>query len=126
MSDSSDEEVYGQEDKYANSPDSDEAILASEESEDSDDEDSQDVDDVEEDDYESDQDFMKKKNDKYTRFQIEKQKNDMASDIEDEEDDDEQLDSQAWGQDKKLYYNTDFVDKDYRSKIVLFVIYTII
>ncbi|XP_054159376.1 something about silencing protein 10-like [Oppia nitens] len=46
------------------------------------------------------------------RFGIELKKDEMASDLEDS--DEEQMDSNAWGKTKNLFYNTDYVDKDFR------------
>lgn len=129
MSDSSDDEVYQQDEHhYDNDPDTEDEVLASDDGEDS----YNGTDDSDDDgngygveDDEGDEDggegrggLIGDGKDKYSRFKIEKQKDDMASDIEDEDDEEGGYlpDSQAWGQDKSLYYNTDFVDKDYRSK----------
>lgn len=49
------------------------------------------------------------------RFQIEHQKDEMGSDLEQEEEDD-LPDATAWGDKKSNYYSTDYVDKDFRSK----------
>lgn len=51
------------------------------------------------------------------KFEIQAQKEEMASDIEDEDADEEDglPDSTAWGSQKKDYYNTDYVDTNKRK-----------
>ena len=53
--------------------------------------------------------------DKFSRFRIEHKKDEMASDIEDDNEEEYLPNSQAWGKNKKLFYDTDFVDKDFRG-----------
>lgn len=53
------------------------------------------------------------------RFQIELKKDEMASDIEDDIEEDYLPNSQAWGGDKRNFYHTDYVDKDFRSKFLI-------
>ena len=65
--------------------------------------------DDDQDEYDSDDDVPKSK------FEVEYQKEQMASDIEDSEDDG-LPDASAWGKKKSMYYNTDYVDKDFRRK----------
>ncbi|CAG2179514.1 unnamed protein product, partial [Oppiella nova] len=48
------------------------------------------------------------------RFGIELKKDGMASDLEDDSDDQTEQ-SSAWGNQKKVFYNTDYVDKDFRK-----------
>lgn len=92
MSDSSEEEEQINYDENFSSDDSEEEILASED----------------EDDDEYDE--------RFNRFKIELQKDEMASDLEDEDKDDDALpNAQAWGKNKKAYYHTDYIDKDFRS-----------
>ena len=88
------------------SDDNEEEILASEDDDDSDEEDDDDDDEYD---------------DRFSRFQIERKKDEMASDLEDDDDDDDNdndglPDVKAWGRDKKSYYHTDYIDKDYRSQ----------
>ena len=47
------------------------------------------------------------------RFAVELKKDEMASDLEDSEE--ELPDPNAWGNKKNVFYNTDYVDKDFRS-----------
>lgn len=51
-----------------------------------------------------------------SRFQTERFKDGIASDIESDNEDANLPNSQAWGTNKNLFYETDFVDKDFRSK----------
>lgn len=105
MSDSSDDKVYQKDEHhYDNDPDTEDQVLASDDGEDS----------YNASDSENDDDdnlpggLIGNGKNKYSRFKIEQQKDDMASD------------SQAWAQDKKHYYNTDFFDKYYKSKFCIF------
>lgn len=100
MSDSSDDDNHLFDDGEAfDDSDMEEEILASDDGEDSEGDDDEDV-------------FSSK----YDRFKIESKKDEMASDLEDEEEDEEQLpSSMAWGKNKQSYYHTDYVDKDFRS-----------
>lgn len=95
MADSSEDEEQINYDQNFDSDDSEEEILASED----------------EDDDEYDENF--------NRFKIELQKDEMASDLEDDNNDDDDNDAlpnaQAWGKNKKAYYHTDYIDKDFRS-----------
>lgn len=68
------------------------------------------------DDDDDDDDGMGLDGGKFDRFKIETQKDEMASDIEDDNEEDYLTDSQAWGKNKRQFYDTDFVDKDFRSK----------
>lgn len=109
MSDSSDDDVEVYEDDSFASDDGEEEVLASTDDESSD--------EGEEDD--ALESGLQAKNDKFSRFKIERKKEDMASDIEDDEGEDDGMpSSQAWGANKQLFYDTDFVDKDYRSKFI--------
>ena len=110
MSDSSDEDV----DLYENDSfdddgddDGEEEVLASSDDDDDDDDD-ENGEEVE---------GLQAKTDKFSRFKIERKKDDMASDIEEDDEDDGLPSSQAWGANKQIFYDTDFVDKDYRSKL---------
>ncbi|KAH9392611.1 PREDICTED: something about silencing protein 10-like [Rhagoletis zephyria] len=109
MSDSSDEDV----DLYENDSfdddgddDGEEEVLASSDDDDDDDDD-ENGEEVE---------GLQAKTDKFSRFKIERKKDDMASDIEEDDEDDGLPSSQAWGANKQIFYDTDFVDKDYRSQ----------
>lgn len=60
---------------------------------------------------------------RFRRFKIELKKSEMASDIEESDGDDDYnahgnflAHEKSWGKNKKIYYNTDFVDKGLRSK----------
>ncbi|KAH9506196.1 Something about silencing protein 10 [Dermatophagoides farinae] len=103
MSDSSDDDRqvdYGHQDDDLLSDDGEDEILASEDDEEDDDDD---------DDYDDD---------RFSRFKIEMKKDEMASDLEDDDDDDDDglPNVKAWGKEKKSYYHTDYIDKDYRSQ----------
>ncbi|KAI2798245.1 Something about silencing protein 10 [Blomia tropicalis] len=99
MADSSDEDVVDYKNDYIVSDD-EEDIMPSEPDSSEDDDD--------------DEDFY---NDKFSRFKIELKKDEMASDLEDGDENEDNLPSSlAWGKDKKLFYNTDFIDRDYRSQ----------
>lgn len=101
MADSSDEDVVDYKNDYIVSDD-EEDIMPSEPDSSEDDDD--------------DDDFY---NDKFSRFKIELKKDEMASDLEDGDENEDNLPSSlAWGKDKKLFYNTDFIDRDYRSKFL--------
>lgn len=116
MSDSSDDDDVGElyEDDSFASDDGEEEVLASTDDDDSDEAGEDDDDEALE------KGGLQAKSDKFSRFKIERKKDDMASDIEDDGEDGEDEhgmpSSQAWGANKQLFYDTDFVDKDYRSK----------
>jgi len=58
-------------------------------------------------------------NDRLNRFEVEFQKDEMASDLEDEDSD--LPDVNAWGKKKNVFYNTDYVDTDFRSNNNCFI-----
>src|SRR5699024_10371277 len=95
MSDSSDEEIENYQADVVLSDDEQEVRPSDED----DDDDSEDF----------DQDA------RFDRFKIELKKDEMASDIEDDDEPNYLPNSQAWGREKKQFYDTDFVDKDFRS-----------
>lgn len=72
-------------------------------------------------DYSDSDDDSLEEDPRFKRFQIELKKDEMASDIESENEEDYLPDSQAWGSNKQLFYNTDYVDKDFRSKWFFFL-----
>lgn len=73
-------------------------------------EESEDEDEDEEQDDENEPEFLKK-----NRFLIEQQKDEMGSDIDENEED--LPDDKAWGSKKSMFYDTDYVDRDFRSMI---------
>lgn len=79
-------------------------------------------DDDEDDDEENDENDIGTDGGKFDRFKIETRKDEMASDIEDDNEEDYLPDRQAWGKNKRQFYDTDFVDKDFRSKFACFFI----
>ncbi|CAG2115041.1 unnamed protein product [Medioppia subpectinata] len=81
---------------------------------------SQDIDSDDEDAYGSDEEVMpfdesSDSDPEMDRFGIELKKDEMASDLEDSDDETVDTTATAWGKEKKVFYNTDYVDKDFRK-----------
>jgi hypothetical protein len=49
------------------------------------------------------------------RFEVQLKKDEMASDLEDSDHEVNDINPNAWGKKKSLFYNTDYVDKDFKS-----------
>jgi hypothetical protein len=56
------------------------------------------------------------------RFEVQLKKDEMASDLEDSDHELNDINSNAWGKKKSVFYNTDYVDRDFKS-ISYFCVY---